>query len=151
MKPKVHIYTDGACSGNPGPGGWGAILVCENPSARKEFSGSSADTTNNRMELMGVIAGLETLKHPCEVLVTTDSAYIYNAFTKKWLDSWVRRGWLTAGKKPVKNQDLWERLLAACERHTMKWEWVKGHNEHPENEAADRLAVAACKKLLKKQ
>ncbi|MBN1256381.1 MAG: ribonuclease HI [Planctomycetes bacterium] len=143
-KTKVRLYTDGACSGNPGPGGWGAILVCDNPPAHREFSGGETDTTNNRMELMAVIAGLESLKHPCVVLVTTDSTYIYNAFTKKWLDNWRKKGWLTAQKKPVKNQDLWQRLLAACEPHTVKWEWVKGHNEHPENEEADRLAVAAC-------
>jgi ribonuclease HI len=139
----IDLYTDGACSGNPGPGGWGAILVCADPPARKELSGGEAHTTNNRMEIMAVIAGLEELNRPCEVAITTDSQYVHNAFVKGWIDAWQRRGWKTAGKKPVKNRDLWERLLQVLEPHRVTWHWIRGHSDHPENEAADRLAVAA--------
>ncbi len=148
MRNTVHLYTDGACSGNPGPGGWGAILLCEDPPGRKELSGAEPDTTNNRMEIMAVVAGLEALKRPCAVTVTTDSQYVYNAFAKEWIRTWIRNGWRTKAKKPVANQDLWERLLQAVEPHAVEWRWVRGHNDHPENEAADRLAVAAREALV---
>jgi ribonuclease HI len=135
----VEIFSDGACSGNPGPGGWGAILRFKG--IEKELSGGESDTTNNRMELMGAIAALESLKESCQVTVYTDSQYIANAFSKKWLESWQKNGWKTAGKKPVKNKELWERLLIQVNRHQINWQWVKGHAGHPENERCDQLAV----------
>lgn len=141
---KIDIYTDGACSGNPGPGGWGAIL--RYGSSEKELSGAEADTTNNRMEMMAAIAALESLKHPCEVDLTTDSNYVKKGITE-WLKGWKARGWKTADKKPVKNVDLWERLEAAAEPHTMHWHWVKGHAGHAMNERADELARAAIVRL----
>ena len=144
---KVEIYTDGACSGNPGPGGWAAILICKNPAGRKELRGAENDTTNNRMELMAVIAALEALKRPCETTITTDSRYVHDAFEKGWTRTWLKNGWRTAAKKPVKNRDLWERLLTAVEPHRVAWRWIRGHSDHPENEAADRLAVAAREEL----
>ena len=133
----VDIYTDGACSGNPGPGGWGAILRYNG--IEKELSGSDPGTTNNRMEMMAAIAALEALKRPARVRLHTDSTYLKDGITK-WIHAWKARGWKTAGKKPVKNQDLWQRLEAAIEPHEVTWFWVKGHAGHPENERADELA-----------
>ncbi|MCB9928430.1 MAG: ribonuclease HI [Alphaproteobacteria bacterium] len=133
----VEIFTDGACSGNPGPGGWGALL--RYGGHEKELAGSEAETTNNRMELMAVIAALEALKRPSPVRLVTDSAYVKNGITQ-WLPRWKANGWRTAGKKPVKNQDLWERLDRAAAAHRIAWEWVKGHAGHAENERADELA-----------
>ncbi|MGD9784379.1 MAG: ribonuclease HI [Hyphomicrobiaceae bacterium] len=138
-KPHVVIYTDGACSGNPGPGGWGAILM--SGPHRKELNGGEADTTNNRMELMAAIAALEQLKRASQVELHTDSAYLKNGITQ-WIHGWKRNGWRTADKKPVKNADLWQRLDAARQRHEIEWHWVKGHAGHPENERADELARA---------
>lgn len=136
-RKSVVIYTDGACSGNPGPGGWGAVLMYGD--TRKEISGGEAETTNNRMELMAAIAALNSLKATCDVALYTDSNYVKNGITT-WVHDWKRRGWKTADKKPVKNQDLWEQLDAATQRHHVQWHWVKGHNGHPENERADELA-----------
>ncbi len=133
----VTIYTDGACSGNPGPGGWGAILM--HGSNRKELSGGAADTTNNRMELMAAIEALTALKRPCKVDLFTDSVYVRDGITK-WIHGWRRNGWRTADKKPVKNAELWQALEQALERHQVDWHWVKGHAGHPENERADELA-----------
>jgi ribonuclease HI len=139
-KPEVEIFTDGACSGNPGPGGWGAVLRAG--PHEKEISGGEAATTNNRMELMAAIAALEALKRPARVILTTDSHYLREGITR-WIHAWRRKGWKTADKKPVKNRDLWERLDAALQRHDVEWHWVKGHSGHEENERADRLARAA--------
>ena len=136
----VEIYTDGACSGNPGPGGWGAILVFK--TERRELSGGEALTTNNRMELMAAIAALEALKRTCEVHLYTDSMYVKDGITK-WITGWKAKGWKTADKKPVKNIDLWQRLDAARGAHKISWRWVRGHNGHEMNEAADALARAA--------
>ena len=136
---KVIVHTDGACSGNPGPGGWGAILVYN--STRKELSGGEAETTNNRMELMGAIAALESLKRPCKVEMHVDSAYVKDGITK-WIHGWKRNGWKTADKKPVKNMELWQRLDKAILTHDISWHWVKGHAGHDENERADELARA---------
>ncbi len=141
---RVELYTDGACRGNPGPGGWGAIL--RYGKRERELSGAEAHTTNNRMELMAAIAGLEALRRPCEVTVVTDSLYVKNGVTQ-WMPAWKQRNWRTAARKPVKNQDLWERLDAALARHRVRWAWVKGHSGHPENERADRLAVGAIDRL----
>ncbi len=143
----VRIYSDGACSGNPGPGGWGAILQWGDTT--KEIAGFEAETTNNRMELMAAISALETLKRPVTAKVTTDSAYLRNGITQ-WLPRWKARGWKTADKKPVKNQDLWERLERQCARHSVNWAWVKGHAGHELNERADELArgAIACQKRL---
>jgi ribonuclease HI len=134
---KVEIFTDGACSGNPGPGGWGAVLRYGDH--ERELSGGEPATTNNRMELMAAIAGLEALKRPCIVHVTTDSNYVRDGVTK-WIHGWKRNGWRTADKKPVKNIELWQRLDAARAPHEVHWHWVKGHSGHPENERADQLA-----------
>ncbi len=136
----VEIFTDGACSGNPGPGGWGVLLRMRG--VEKELSGGDRRTTNNRMELMAAIRGLEALKRPVRVRLTTDSTYLKNGITK-WIDTWKQRGWKTAAKKPVKNQDLWRRLEAAMAPHEVTWHWVKAHAGHPENERADALAGAA--------
>lgn len=136
----VEIFTDGACSGNPGAGGFGVVLRCGGH--EKELSGGAADTTNNRMELMGVITGLEALKHPCTVTLYTDSRYVVDSITKGWAKSWQKNGWKKADKKPALNVDLWERLLALLDRHTVTFVWVKGHAGHPENERCDALAVA---------
>jgi len=133
----VHAFTDGACSGNPGPGGWGAVLRWNGQ--EKELFGGESATTNNRMELMAAISALEALTRPAEVVITTDSTYVLKGITE-WLPSWKRRNWQTASKKPVKNVDLWQRLDEAVSRHSVTWEWVKGHNGHPENERADELA-----------
>ena len=134
---RVAIYTDGACSGNPGPGGWGAILVYGG--VEKELSGGAAQTTNNRMELMAAIVALETLKRPMKVRVTTDSVYVKDGITK-WIHGWKKNGWRTASKAPVKNEDLWKRLDASLATHTVEWRWVKGHSGHAENERVDELA-----------
>lgn len=134
---RVAIYTDGACRGNPGPGGWGAVLRYGDH--ERELSGGENPTTNNRMELLAVIRALETLKRPCVVDVTTDSQYVKNGITS-WIHQWKRNGWKTAARKPVKNADLWLRLDAAAAQHKVTWHWVRGHTGHPENERADRLA-----------
>ncbi|MFN3212165.1 MAG: ribonuclease HI [Henriciella sp.] len=136
-KPDIQIWTDGACSGNPGPGGWGALLVAG--SKRKELYGSDPDTTNNRMELMAAIEALNALKKPSAVTLHTDSTYVKDGLTK-WIHGWKRNGWKTAAKKPVKNKDLWQALEAACDRHEIKWVWVKGHAGDEGNEKADELA-----------
>ena len=141
---KVEIFTDGACSGNPGPGGWGAILRCNG--TEKELSGGEKNTTNNRMELTAVISALKALKYPCDVTVTTDSKYVYESVTKGWVYSWQKNGWRKADKKPALNPDLWSELLTLLDMHNVTFVWVKGHNEHPENERCDRLAVAECEK-----
>jgi ribonuclease HI len=133
----VVMYTDGACSGNPGPGGWGAVLISGNH--RKELFGGEAESTNNRMEMMAVIRGAEALKRASSVDIYTDSTYVLKGMTE-WLEGWKKRGWRTAAKKPVKNVDLWQRLDEALERHKVKWIWVKGHSGVPENERADELA-----------
>lgn len=138
---KVTIYSDGACLGNPGPGGYGIIL--DHKGKRVEKSAGYRLTTNNRMELLGVITGLESLKERCDVLVVTDSIYVINGIKKGQAVSWRARGWLTAAKTPAKNVDLWQRLLDLCERHAVRWGWVKGHNGHPENERCDELATNA--------
>ena len=136
----VELFTDGACSGNPGPGGWGAILRWRG--SEKELSGGDAATTNSRMELMAAIEGLRALKRPAQVRVWTDSVYVRDGITK-WIHGWKRSGWKTADKKPVKNVDLWQALLAAAEPHAVEWRWIKGHAGHPENERADALARGA--------
>jgi ribonuclease HI len=137
---RVEIYTDGACSGNPGPGGWGVILRYKG--VEKELAGGESDTTNNRMELMAAIAALETLKRRCDVDLYTDSEYVRQGVTQ-WLAGWKAKGWKTADKKPVKNQDLWERLDRVLENHNVTLHWVRGHDGHPENERADALARSA--------
>ena len=137
MTPGVVIFTDGACSGNPGPGGWGAILMFGEK--RKELCGGDPATTNNRMELMGAIQALEALKKPCKVVLNTDSQYVIKGVSE-WIHAWKRRGWLTADKKPVKNDDLWRRLDEARLRHKVQWKWVKGHAGNEHNERADELA-----------
>jgi ribonuclease HI len=141
----VTLYTDGACSGNPGPGGWAALLEA-GPHAR-ELSGAEPDTTNNRMELRAVLEGLAALKEPCRVTVHTDSAYVANAVNERWLANWQRRGWTTADKKPVKNRDLWEELLRQMARHEVRFVKVKGHADDERNNRVDRLAVSAIEEL----
>ena len=136
-RPLVTIFTDGACSGNPGPGGWGAILKFGE--IEKELKGGESPTTNNRMELLAAIAALEALTKPCTVELYTDSQYLRQGITS-WIHNWKRNGWKTADKKPVKNVDLWQRLEAALHQHEVRWHWVKGHAGHPENERADQLA-----------
>ena len=140
MMPEVEIFTDGACSGNPGPGGWGAILRAG--AHEREISGGERETTNNRMELTAAIKALETLKKPSNVVLHTDSRYLLDGVTK-WLKRWKANGWKTADKKPVKNEDLWRTLENAAATHEVNWRWVRGHNDHVENERADRLARAA--------
>ena len=140
QRKTVYLYTDGACSGNPGPGGWGAVLLYGE--ARKELSGGERDTTNNRMELTAAIQGLQALREPCRVILTSDSRYLVDAVTKGWLRSWQRRGWKKAGNDPVLNVDLWQQLLPLLEQHQVEFVWVKGHAGHPENECCDRMAVA---------
>ncbi|HBU63205.1 MAG: ribonuclease HI [Oceanicaulis sp.] len=142
----IVIHTDGACSGNPGPGGWGAILHWKGH--EKELSGAEAETTNNRMELTAAIAALEALKRRSKVRLVTDSTYVRDGVTK-WIHGWKRNGWKTAAKKPVKNDDLWKRLDAIASKHDVTWEWVKGHAGHPENERADQLARDAIATLSK--
>ena len=138
---QVTIYTDGACSGNPGPGGWGAIL--RYGAHEKELSGGEPSTTNNRMELMAAIAGLEALNRPCEIELYSDSQYLVNAFNQHWIEGWIKKGWKRGKNEEVKNVDLWKRLLAAKEPHQISFFWVKGHNGHPENERCDFLATSA--------
>ena len=142
---KVEIFTDGACSGNPGPGGWGAILRCDGK--EKEISGGEKETTNNRMELTAVIMALKALKYPCQVTVTTDSKYVCDAVMKGWVYSWQQNGWKKADKKPALNVDLWEQLLPLLSTHKVEFCWVKGHAGHPENERCDSLAVEFYKKF----
>ena len=143
-RPDVTIYTDGACSGNPGPGGWGAILI--SGEHRKEMCGGEDETTNNRMELTAAIEALDALKRPSRVTLYTDSTYVRDGITK-WINGWRRNGWRTAAKKPVKNAELWQRLDATGERHEIDWRWVKGHAGHPENERADELARSGVPQL----
>ncbi|QFT98494.1 Ribonuclease HI [Roseovarius sp. THAF8] len=141
---ELFAYTDGACSGNPGPGGWGALLQAKDGETvvkERELSGGEAETTNNRMELLAAITALETLSKPTQITIVTDSAYVKNGVTG-WIHGWKRNGWKTSNKKPVKNVDLWQRLDDAAQRHDVTWEWVKGHAGHPENERADELARA---------
>ena len=144
MADHVELYTDGACQGNPGPGGWGALLRFRD--TEKELSGAEPATTSNRMELTAVIRGFEALTRPCRVVVTTDSQYVRNGITD-WINRWRRNGWRTADRKPVKNSDLWQRLDELVGAHEVEWHWVKGHAGHPENERADRLATAAIGRL----
>ncbi len=146
-RPSVVVFTDGACSGNPGPGGWGAILV--SGPHRKELSGGEAVTTNNRMELLAAISALEALKQPSAVVLTTDSNYVKDGISK-WIHGWKRNGWLTADKKPVKNAELWQRLEQAQSKHQVEWKWIKGHAGHAENERADALARGGMAPFKKK-
>ena len=142
--PELFAYTDGACSGNPGPGGWGVLMIARKGDAvvkTRELNGGEADTTNNRMELLAAISALEALKRDTEITVVTDSAYVKNGVSQ-WIHGWKRNGWKTADKKPVKNVDLWQRLDEVRARHRVTWEWIKGHAGHPENERADELARA---------
>ena len=141
---QIHIYTDGACKGNPGPGGWGALLVAGDK--EKELCGGEADTTNNRMELMAVIQALSALKRPCHVIMHSDSQYVLKGITE-WLAGWKAKGWKTASKAPVKNVDLWQALDAATTQHQIEWRWVKGHSGHPGNERADQLANRGVEQL----
>lgn len=141
----VIIYTDGACSGNPGPGGWGAILRYKE--TEKELSGGAADTTNNRMELTAVIEALALLKEPCVVELYSDSKYVIDGLSKGWAKGWQKRGWIKSDKKPALNPDLWERLLALTDRHEMHYHWVKGHAENEKNNRCDQMAVAESKKF----
>ncbi len=142
---KVSIFTDGACSGNPGPGGWGAIL--RYGTVERELSGGERETTNNRMELTAVIQALTALKESCDVTIYSDSKYVIDAVEKGWARGWRARGWVKADKKPALNVDLWQQLLELLEQHNVRFVWIKGHNEHPENERCDRLAVAESKKF----
>ena len=142
---KIDIYTDGACSGNPGPGGWGVILMYG--ASQRELSGGEALTTNNRMELMGVISALESLNQPCEATLYTDSQYIVNAVNKGWAEKWRAAGWMRNKKEPAKNPDLWERLLQLLKVHQVTFIWVKGHSTNPYNNRCDQLAVAESKKF----
>lgn len=137
---EVTIYTDGACSGNPGPGGWGALLIYGNK--ERELFGHEPDTTNNRMEMMAVLKALQNLKEPCKVKIVTDSQYVLKGMTE-WVEGWQKRGWKNAEKKPVKNVDLWKELIAAAKPHKITWTWVRGHNGDVNNERVDALAVAA--------
>ena len=145
MQRYVEVFTDGACSGNPGPGGWGVVL--RYGEHEKELSGGEVNTTNNRMELTAAIEGLAALKESCRVLLVTDSKYVADGIEKGWAESWRKNGWRKADKKPALNVDLWERLLDLLEKHTVNIKWVKGHAGHPENERCDKLAVAFYKKL----
>ena len=142
---RIELFTDGACSGNPGPGGWGAILRYNG--REKELSGGEPETTNNRMELTAVIRGLEALKEPCRVTVTTDSRYVVDGIEQGWARSWRARGWVKSDKKPALNPELWGRLLELVEQHEVNFCWIKGHAGHPENERCDRLAVAEWEKF----
>ena len=142
---KLDIYTDGACSGNPGKGGWGAVLVYKG--AEKEISGAEKQTTNNRMELTAVIKALQLLKEPCEVNLTTDSKYVCDAVNKGWVYGWKKKGWIKSDKKPALNVDLWEELLEQLKIHDVTFNWVKGHNGHPDNERCDKLAVSEYQRL----
>ncbi len=146
-KTKVDIYTDGACSGNPGPGGWGAILKCAG--VEKELCGGEPDTTNNRMELMAVISAFEALKRPCKVTLHSDSKYIIDAIEQGWAVKWRENGWMRNKREKALNPDLWERLLDLLETHEVDFEWIKGHNGHPENERCDKMAVEQSQKYGK--
>ena len=145
-KKLVYIYSDGACSGNPGPGGYGVILRCDG--REKEISGGEPHTTNNRMELSGVIAGLEALKFPCRVVLQTDSRYVVDGIEKGWAKSWRRNNWIKSDRKPALNKDLWEKLLDLLEVHEVSFVWIKGHAGHEENERCDRLAVAESRRMM---
>ena len=145
MSETIYIFSDGACRGNPGPGGWGTLLKYN--LIEKELYGAEAESTNNRMELMGAIMGLEALTKSSDVVLTTDSKYVKNGITK-WMADWKLRGWKTAAKKPVKNKDLWLRLNEACQTHQITWKWVKGHSGHEENERADELANKAIDEMF---
>ena len=145
MKNKIEIFTDGACRGNPGLGGWGVLL--RRQGKEKTLYGGETETTNNRMELMAAIIGLESLNEPCNVSLTTDSKYVMNGITD-WIENWKKRGWKTAAKKPVKNEDLWRRLDKARDQHEINWQWVKGHSGHRENELVDALANQGVDELL---
>ncbi len=147
MLKTVYLYTDGACKGNPGPGGWAAILRYQG--AEKEISGGEVKTTNNRMELLGMINALEQLKEPCNVVATSDSKYLLDGLQKGWAEGWRRRGWKKSDGKPALNADLWERLLKLTVQHKMEYHWIRGHAGHPENERADRLAVEAAQRQVK--
>ena len=138
--PLVEIFTDGACKGNPGPGGWGAVL--RSGAKERELSGGESPSTNNRMEMMAALEALKALKKPCRVKLTTDSVYVRDGITK-WIHGWMRNGWKTADRKPVKNAELWQALLAASKPHEVEWRWVKGHSGHAENDRVDDLACAA--------
>jgi ribonuclease HI len=140
----VEIFTDGACKGNPGPGGWGAVI--RSGANEKEISGGEAQTTNNRMEMMAAVEALNALKRPCRVILSTDSKYVMDGITK-WVFGWQKNGWKTADRKPVKNAEIWQALVAATARHKVEWKWVKGHAGHPENERADQLASAAAEQF----
>lgn len=144
----VEVFTDGACRGNPGPGGWGAVLRYNG--REKDIYGGEAQTTNNRMELMAAIKALESLRRPCRVVLTTDSQYLRKGITE-WMPSWKRRGWRTADKKPVKNVELWQRLDELAQRHDVDWRWVRGHSGHAENERADVLANRGVDEILERQ
>lgn len=146
MRKFVEIFTDGACSGNPGPGGWGVVLRFG--SHEKELSGGERETTNNRMELTAAIEGLSALKEPCDVRLVTDSKYVADGITKGWAESWQKNGWRKADKKPALNPDLWEKLLMLIKKHNVTIEWVKGHAGHPENERCDKLAVEYYKGIV---
>ena len=149
LKTSVTIYTDGACSPNPGIGGWGAVLISKEHNLRTELSGSEVDSTNNRMEMTAAIKALEALKKSCIVKLYTDSSYLKNAFEKNWLINWQNNGWKSKARKPVANKDLWLRLLEVSKKHEVSWHWVKGHSGNPENDRCDELAVQARKKFAK--
>jgi ribonuclease HI len=144
----IEIFTDGACRGNPGPGGWGALLRYK--AVEKELSGAEAETTNNRMEMSAVIEALKTLNRPCKVTITTDSQYVKKGMTE-WIENWKKRGWKTASRKPVKNEDLWKKLDELVQKHEISWHWVKGHSGHIENERVDELANHAIDAMLAEQ
>ncbi|MEE4287904.1 MAG: ribonuclease HI [Erythrobacter sp.] len=145
-RKQVAIFTDGACKGNPGPGGWGALLRMGRH--EKELSGGEAETTNNRMEMTAVIRGLSALTEPCAVDLYSDSKYVLDGITK-WVEGWKKRGWITASKKPVRNADLWHELIAEADRHDVSWHWVKGHSGHPENDRVDQLASAEAERIAR--
>lgn len=150
ITPEVTLYADGACTGNPGPGGWGAILISTGTGRRIEMSGSDPDTTNNRMEMTAVIEGLRRLKRPCRVHIVTDSKYLVDGM-KSWIHSWRRNGWKTADRKPVRNRELWEELIRLSDTHEADFQWIRGHAGHEENERCDKMAVDAYKALLGKE
>lgn len=147
MAKKVEIFTDGACSGNPGPGGWGAVL--RYGSFEKELSGGAPSTTNNRMELTAVITALDALREPCEVTICSDSKYVIDGITKGWAAKWKANNWIKSDKKPALNPELWDRLLSLLEKHQVSFVWIKGHAGHPENERCDKLAVTQAQKFAK--
>jgi ribonuclease HI len=151
LLPEIEVFTDGGCSPNPGPGGWAAILRCKELDLEKELSGFAAHTTNNRMELTAALRALEALKRPCNVTLTTDSQYLADAFRRRWLEHWKLKGWRTANKKPVKNQDLWRALDELIQRHSVRWVWIPGHAGHPENERCDRLVQLVCQRGVQRR